>query len=146
MLGLGVVHATFDINSGELRVTDPPTASSVAVSVAAGSFSSGNAKRDKDVRSAGLLDVATYPDITFASDGLREDADRWVLSGTVTAHGNSVPVEVVIDRVTREGEGLRMHARAEHLDRQAFGIAKSKGMVGRYLDLDLDVLAVPAGL
>jgi hypothetical protein len=39
---------------------------------------------------------------------------------------------------------MRVHARADHLDRHAFGVVKSKGMVGRYLDLDLDVFALPA--
>lgn len=50
-----------------------------------------------------------------------------------------------VDRVTPEAGGMRMHARAEHLDRYAFGITKTTGgMVGRYVDLDLQVLAVPA--
>jgi polyisoprenoid-binding protein YceI len=144
MFGLGVVHATFTIRSGELRITDPPTGSTVTVSIDADSFTSDNPKRDRDVRSAGLLDTATYPDITFTGDTPREGNGGWVLPGTVTAHGQSVPVELTIDRATREGAGLRIHARAEHLDRYAFGIVKSKGMVGRYLDLDLDVFALPA--
>jgi len=146
MFGMGVVHATFIIRSGELRVADPITASTVTVTVDAGSFESHNRKRDNDVRGASLLDVAAYPDITFVSDGLRTDGDsgRWLMSGTVTAHGNSVPVEVVIREATPDGEGVHLRARAEHLDRYAFGVTKSKGMVGRHLDLDLDVLAVPA--
>jgi polyisoprenoid-binding protein YceI len=90
---------------------------------------------------ASLLDCATYPEISFASRGLGKDGDHWVLSGTVTAHGRAVPVDVVIDRMVPEANGMRVHARADHLDRHAFGITGSKGMVGRYLDLDFDVLA-----
>jgi polyisoprenoid-binding protein YceI len=98
------------------------------------------------VTGASLLDVATHPDITFVSQGLRADGDsgRWLMTGRVTAHATSVPVEVVIDRAAPEPGGVRLHGRAEHLDRYAFGVTKSKGMVGRYLDLDLDVFAVPA--
>jgi hypothetical protein len=59
----------------------------------------------------------------------------------VTAHGAAAPVDVAIDRVTPNGNGVRVHARADHLDRHAFGITGSKGMAGRYLDLDVDVLA-----
>lgn len=62
----------------------------------------------------------------------------------MTAHGNTAPVDLLVDRVTREAGGWHVHARAEHLDRYAFGVTKGRGMVGRYLDLDLDVLAVPA--
>jgi polyisoprenoid-binding protein YceI len=141
MFGLGTVHATFAVTSGEVLVRDPVTDSTVIVNVDPATFSSGNAKRDRDVVSASLLDCATHPDISFASRGLREDGDRWVLSGTVTAHGTAVPVDVVIDRMVPEGNGMRVHARADHLDRHAFAITGSKGMVGRYLDLDFDMLA-----
>ena len=144
MFGLGVVHAVFSIVSGKLIVTDPPAGSRVEVLLDASSFTSNNAKRDKDVRSAPLLDVATYPDITFESDDLREEGNQWKLSGTVTAHGSAVPVEITINQLTVEGGGLRVHARAAHLDRHRFGITGSKGFVGRYLDLNLDAYAVPA--
>jgi polyisoprenoid-binding protein YceI len=141
MFGMGAVHATFAITSGEVQVLDPVAGSTVVVRVDPASFSSGNARRDRDVVAASLLDCATYPEISFVSAGLREDAGHWVLSGTVTAHGTTVPVDVVIDRMTPEAEGMRVHARAAHLDRRAFGITGSPGIVGRYLDLDFDVLA-----
>ena len=144
MFGLGVVRATFMIRAGELHVADAFTGSSVAVSVDASSFRSNSAKRDNDVRSASLLDVATHPDITFRSESFRRDGDTWRVPGIVTAHGEAVPVEVVVDQVTPETGGVRVHGRADHLDRYAFGVTNGKGMVGRYLDLDLDVFAVPA--
>jgi polyisoprenoid-binding protein YceI len=141
MFGLGTVHAEFTVNSGELQVSDPPSASTVTVSVNAASFTSGNAKRDKDVAAAGLLDVANYPDITFASTGMHEESDHWLLSGSMTAHGTAAPVDITIDRVTPEADGIRVHGQVLHLDRHAFGVTKGKGMVGRYLDLDLDMFA-----
>lgn len=142
LLGLGVVQATFRIKSGEIQMADPTISSMVTVSIDASSFSSGNARRDKDIRSAPMLNTADYPDITFASDNLRWDRDRWVLSGAVTAHGVAVPTKVRFARVAQEPPGIRVLAHAKHLDRYAFGIAGSKGWVGRYLDLTLDVYAV----
>ena len=144
MFGMGTVHATFTIRGGELCIREPLTSSSATVTVDAASFSSGNAKRDKDVRSAGLLDVANYPDITFGSDRLQQTGDALLVPGTVTAHGHTVDVNVRIDRITPEGQGIRLHCRAEHLDRTAFGITGSRGMVGRYLDLELDAFATTA--
>ena len=143
LFGLGVVHATFRA-SGELRVADPLPSSSATVAVDPASFSSSSPKRDADVRSSRLLDVKRYPEIRFVSDGLRQDGDRWLLPGRVTAHGTTVPVEVVIDRVTLDGQDVRAHGRAEHLDRRAFGVTGGRGFVGRYLDLVLDVVATPA--
>ncbi len=75
---------------------------------------------------------------------MQEAGDGWLVTGTVTAHGHTVPVQVRIDRVTDEGTGIRVHGRAEHLDRTAFGITGSKGMVGRFLDLELDAFAIAA--
>jgi polyisoprenoid-binding protein YceI len=144
LFGIGTVHATFAIEHGELRIREPLATSSATVTVDAASFSSANTKRDKDVRSAGLLDVAEYPAITFESDSLRQSGDALLATGTVTAHGHTVGVDVGIDRITREGTGIRLHGRAEHLDRTAFGITGSRGMVGRYLDLELDALATTA--
>jgi polyisoprenoid-binding protein YceI len=140
MFGLGTVHATFAVTAGEVQVRDPIADSTVIVSIDPATFSSGNAKRDRDVVAASLLDCATHPEISFVSRGLREDAGQWVLSGTVTAHGTAVLVDVVIDRMTPERNGMRVHARADRLDRQAFGITGSRGFVGRYLDLDFNVL------
>jgi len=142
MFGLGTVQATLMIQAGELQIGDPLSTSSATVTVDAASFSSKNAKRDKDVRSPGLLDVETYPHITFASDTLHEMPDGWLVTGQVTAHGHTIPVDVRVDRVTHEGAGLRVHGRAEHLDRTAFGITGSRGMVGRHLNLELDALAI----
>jgi polyisoprenoid-binding protein YceI len=94
------------------------------------------------VRSKGLLDVATYPDVTFASDQVRESGGGWLVSGTVTAQGRAVPVEVQVDAMTEEGDGIRVHGRASHLDRTAFVVTGSRGMVGRYLDLDVEAFAL----
>ena len=118
------------------------TTSSATVTVDAGSFASGSARRDGDVRSKGLLDVATYPDVTFASDQVRESGAGWLVSGTVTAHGRAVPVEVQVDAIGEEGDGVRLHGRASHVDRTALGVTGSRGMVGRYLDLDVEAFAL----
>jgi len=92
MFGLGAVRATFTIASGELLVADPVAASTVVVSVDAGSFRSDKSRRDDQVRSASLLDAATYPNITFTSDGLREQGAGWLLDGALTAHGSAADV------------------------------------------------------
>ena len=141
MFGMGTVQAVFTVQEGELHLGEPMTTSSATVTIAAASFASDNAKRDKDVRSAGLLDVDTYPHITFASERLQETPDGWLVTGDLTAHGQSVPVDVRIDRLTDEGNGIRVRGHVEHLDRTAFGITGSRGMVGRYFNLELDVFA-----
>jgi polyisoprenoid-binding protein YceI len=140
---MGTVHAQLAITGGELRITRPVRDSHVEATVDAASFDSGNARRDRDVVSSRLLDVAQYPTITFSSTTVREDGDRLVVEGLITAHGTAVPTEVRVSALRADDEGVHVRARAEHLDRYAFGITAGRGMVGRYLDIELDVLAVP---
>ena len=141
MFGLGTVHATFSVREGDLRIGGDVETLSTTVVVEAASFSSGNARRDRDVRAAGLLDVERYPDITFTSDRVAVRGEGWLVAGSVTAHGQSVPAVVRVDRLTVDGSDIRAHGWVHDLDRTAFGITGSRGLVGRHLDLELDVVA-----
>jgi polyisoprenoid-binding protein YceI len=140
MFGLGTVHATFSVKEGVFSIGDAAGPPSTRVTVDAASFCSDSARRDRDVRAAGLLDVERYPDITFVSEQVQQRAgDDWLVTGTVTAHGRSVPVVVEVDRVASHGTELLVHGWARNLDRTAFGITGSRGFVGRYLDLEVEV-------
>jgi polyisoprenoid-binding protein YceI len=96
------------------------------------------------VKSKGLLDVATYPTISFTSVEVRDQGGNWVVSGVVTAHGTTAPVEVIIDGIDSDDDGLVIRGRVEHIDRLILGVTGSRGMVGRYLNLEVDAVAVPA--
>ena len=85
VFGLGPVKGVFALRSGSLDVAEPLNASRVSVSVDAASFATGNPKRDSQVRSADFLDVQDHPEIIFASTGLSETAEGWVLRGEITA-------------------------------------------------------------
>ncbi|MFC7726977.1 YceI family protein [Nocardioides sp. GCM10028917] len=141
MLGLGTVHATFSVREGELRIGDDGQTLSTKVTVDAASFLSGSSKRDRDVRSRGLLDVEQYPDITFASESIRRTPEGWLVPGTVTAHGHAVRIDVRVDRLTTDASELHVHGWARGLDRTAFGITGSRGLVGRHLDLEIEAVA-----
>jgi len=143
MFGTGTVHATFAVREGEVVLDDTHTLSDATVVVDAASFASNSAKRDKDVRSAGLLDVERYPDIVFTAGSMEKRDQGWLVPGAVSAHGQTVPIDLHIDQLTAEGTGIRLHGSASHLDRTAFGITGSRGMVGRFLDLEFDAFATP---
>ncbi len=92
-------------------MADPVEGSSVVVKVDSDSFHSDQPRRDKHVASAALLDVSSYPDITFSSSSVRRTADGWVVDGSVTAHDATVATELTVDRITAEDNGTRVHAR-----------------------------------
>lgn len=141
MFGLGTAKAQLQLREGEIRIADPVTDSTSYAVISAASFASDKKRRDTHVTSAALLDVENFPDITFRSGALRPAGEQWVLSGTLTAHGTDQPAEVTIDAASSDPDGVRLHACAR-VDRYAFGVTKVKGMAGRHIDLEFDVLAV----
>jgi polyisoprenoid-binding protein YceI len=142
MFGLLTVHGTFRLRSGQVLIAADPAASTVQASIEAGSFASGNKTRDADVISAALLDAKAYPEITFTGQGARRDGDGWVVPGSVTAHGTTVPAEVRLGDVRLEAGGVRFQVTAR-LDRTSFGVTKKKGMVGRTVDVVIEAVAQP---
>jgi polyisoprenoid-binding protein YceI len=91
------------------------------------------------------LDVASFPLIEFISTGVREDERGVVVVGTVAMHGVVAPVQLFISSwEAQNSDRIQVLARADHLDRYWFGITGAKGWVGRYFDLDFDVVVVRA--
>ncbi len=130
MFGLMNVKGTLRLLDGEIDIGADPTTSSVRARIDAASYESGNKKRDSDVTSSGLLDVDTYPEISFTATGAQPDGRRWLVPGVVTAHGTNRDVQVVLDEARFEEDGARFRGTA-HLDRTAFGVTGKRGMVGR---------------
>ncbi len=140
MFGLGTVHATVDVVEGELVVAEPVSVSTVRATVDTRSFSSGSRLRDKHVAGQSLLDSATYPEASFTSRAVRQDGGQWLVDGEMRAHGTAHDATLRIDRAESTGDEVRMHA-ATRLDRTDLGITKKKGMVGRTVDVEFDLVA-----
>jgi polyisoprenoid-binding protein YceI len=140
VFGLGAVVGTFTLRHGQLRVADPVQTSTVSAVFAADSFTSGNSRRDLDVRSAKLLDTATYPDLMFISDKLLEAGGSWCVQGTLCAHGINQPVGLRISAAQHKGDEVVLDA-VTRIDRYAFGITAARGMAGRNLDVHLAIVA-----
>jgi polyisoprenoid-binding protein YceI len=132
------VRGSFAIRGGTIEVSEPLGESRLHVEVEAASFDSGNAQRDKDIRSAKFLDTDRHPLITFVSDGV----DTTAISGTLTACGVERPVSlsIVHSQVLAETFTVRATTR---VDRTEFGVTAAGLMAGRHLDLTLEVTCVP---
>jgi len=139
MFGLTTVHGRFRLEAGQVSIAGDPAASRVHASIAAGSFASGLGVRDGHVVSADLLDARAYPAITFAGQGARRDGDGWVVPGSVTAHGTTVPAEIRLGGVRVESGEPRFSATVR-LDRTSFGVTKKKGMVGRAVHVIIEAV------
>jgi polyisoprenoid-binding protein YceI len=81
--GLVKVNGVFREVGGTGTVS-PDGQVSGTITVAAASVDTGNARRDKHLRSADFFDTASHPDITFAVDGIRPSGHGATVSGALT--------------------------------------------------------------
>ena len=93
------VRGRFRDVGGQIVIGDALASCSVTASIATASVDTGRRMRDDDLRSAGFLDSANYPSMTFASTGITAEDTRFTLAGDLTIRG-------VTHRVVLEGELL----------------------------------------
>ncbi|GAA4093162.1 YceI family protein [Actinomadura miaoliensis] len=98
------VRGSFAEFSGEILVREDPLASTAAAEIALASVDTRNAERDAHVRSADILDVATYPSMTFVSThaeralvGRRARRPRYHVDGDLTIRGVTRPVRLLTE-------------------------------------------------
>jgi polyisoprenoid-binding protein YceI len=140
-LGLIKVAGTFAVHDGTVTVAADPRRSGVTATVDMASVQTGNRRRDNDLRSKRFLDTGRYPEMSFAGTGLAPDPDgSWRLTGTLAVHGVTTPVTLTVLASASTMDGMRCRATAR-VDRYACGVTAGKGLIGRYVDVELDITA-----
>lgn len=143
LLGLGGVTGTFAVRSGEIRVGEPVSGSTFALTIDAASFHTGNPRRDQHVRSADSLDVARHPVIEFRGSYARPLDGAWSAEGTLTVRGVRAPLTVSATTMRRTPDGYTLIATAR-VDRYAWGVPRFKGLAARQVRLTIAVSAARA--
>jgi polyisoprenoid-binding protein YceI len=126
--------------------------SSVDFKVDTPSIETDNERRDKDLRSPMFLDVAKYPEMSFASQWVKKSKGSYVLVGTLTLHGvtHEVRVPFIYNGKVKDNMGkVRIGFSATFtINRQDWGINYNKvldngGLVaGNEVTVQLDIVAV----
>ncbi len=113
---------------------DDPSRSSVEFRVKAASIDTDNDDRDAHLRSADFFDAARYPELTFASTGVRAlEATRFEVTGDLSIHGvvRRVTLPVTLLGLVRTPQGERIgFETAFTLDRKDYGITWNRVLEG----------------
>jgi len=129
-----VRHMMVENVTGEFsRVTgsidlDPkdPSRSRIEAAIDARTVNTKDEERDRHLRSEDFFDVVRFPEIRFSATKIRRLAeDRFAVSGNLTIHGVTLPVELDVRTApeAREGAGRRSAATATTvLHRKDYGI------------------------
>jgi polyisoprenoid-binding protein YceI len=138
MWGLLRVKGRFTSMRGDARVEADGTVHGNLV-IDASSLATGNAKRDRHLRSEDFFDVARHSSIAFDLERVRPSSDGLQLGGMLSILGTSQPVELDVEIVDRDATGLTI--RTQHtLDRSRWGIDfKKNGMTKMATGLELSL-------
>jgi polyisoprenoid-binding protein YceI len=139
--GLTTVRGTFTVRDGTVEVAANPEDSSTTAALDATSFTTDKPKRDATVVSKRFLDATNHPTITFSTTRLAQENGSWVLHGQLTVRGQASPVALTLTSCAATVDGCRFIA-TTRIDRHATPVRAARGLIGRHLDVELDVYAV----
>ena len=137
--GVKRVRGTVPLVSGSVVAGDGGEVLSLRGVADAAGVDTGNARRDKDLRGASLLGVDTTPTWTYASTDVRRDGGGWVVSGRLTARRECV-VGLRVERVETLEDGGRRVVATGSLDRRDAGVKAPRVLVGREVDVTVEVV------
>jgi polyisoprenoid-binding protein YceI len=144
------VHGRFGNIQGNVLIDDTDaTKSSVQVTIDTTTLDTGVSQRDTDVKSANYFDVAKFPTATFASTNVVKKGTHLTVTGNLTLHGVTRPVQLDVDGPSAPVPGMdhKPHSgfsATTTINRKDFGIGPSVGaaMVGDEIKLTIELEVV----
>jgi polyisoprenoid-binding protein YceI len=147
-LGFSWLTGRFDTFSGAFRYDEKnPSASAISVTIDTTSVNSNHAERDKHLRGADFLDVASFPQATFVSKSVTADGNgKAVIEGDFTLRGITKPVAITASYI---GGGADPWGGFRHgftgkteLVLSEFGIVRELGPAAKTVELEFHVEGV----
>ena len=137
------VRGTIPVNAARIEVGGSGRPLTVDAVLDATGLESGNARRDKDLRSKRFLKADTNPVMRFTAATVRESATGWTVEGTLSAAGARCEVTLdveVVDGAASDPDGARRVRAEGQVDLRALGIKVPSVMVRRRVRLEIDAL------
>ncbi len=127
--GLTTVHGRFDRFGGSYE--PGPNGPKIELTVDADSLDTGNATRDKHLRSTGFFHAAAHPQVRFTSTRVRHAGDGVLrVEGDLEAAGKIVPLE--FDATVRQVDGALEVEATTTVDQRDLGMGSGRlGMIRR---------------
>ena len=127
------VTGAVPIIEGVVDVADGGLPTSITGSLDLGAINTGNARRDRDLRKPGFLDLDRHPTMTFAAGSVTASQVGWSVAGRLTARGVTVSLAGDVE-VSEQDRSAALTART-CLDRRVLGIRAPRIMIGRSIDI-----------
>jgi polyisoprenoid-binding protein YceI len=142
--GLFTIRGTMRLTEGEFMVADHVEGSTLRAVLAADSFKTPMAKRDEHVKSASLLDVATFPTIVFESTEVLPSPAGMAVEGKLTVHGRTKKATLQISDLNEESGTARVRATVQ-VDRRQFGVTKMRAAASAIVKVEIEAVGTRQG-
>jgi polyisoprenoid-binding protein YceI len=91
------VKGKFKKFDGVITIAEDPLQSHAEVTIDASSIDTGDENRDNHLRSADFFETDKHSQITFTSTGVRPKGSDYLVTGDLTVHGVTRPVELEVE-------------------------------------------------
>ncbi len=135
------VRGTVPVDAGRVEIGGSGRPLSVDVVLDATRIDTGNARRDKDLRSPRFLGTDAHPVIRFSTQKVSASPDGWTVDGILSAAGGQCPVTLDVRLAAGSPEDGECRVTATGtVDRADLGIAVPAILVRRRVRLEIDAL------
>ncbi|APE36250.1 hypothetical protein BOX37_22590 [Nocardia mangyaensis] len=135
----GAVHGNVPVRAGLLALGPDGQPITVSGVVDLAAISTGNPRRDRDLRKPRFLDLDRHPRMTFTAEDITTTDGQWRVAGVASARGRTVPLIFTVDGfdITDTTVALTAHA---VLDRKQLGLRAPNVLIGRWVDITVRVV------
>ncbi|MEV6215390.1 YceI family protein [Nocardia sp. NPDC051833] len=140
--GRRTVHGTMPVLAGRLTVGPAGQPETVSGVVDLAAVDTGNARRDRDLRKPGLLDLDRHPRMNFVADDITGTDGEWRVAGVATVRGRDIPLVFTVTRFDLTADTVAVSAEAV-LDRRAIGVKAPEFLIGRWVTIEVHVVLRP---
>ena len=123
-LALSKVHGQIPLATGTATIADNGLPSAINASFDLTAFGTGNGNRDADLRDH-YFEVAKYPTITFVEKSVKGSPKAFTLTGDLTIHGVTKPVNIATTldaTAVVKGKKHYAYSGTTTIDRRDFGM------------------------
>lgn len=144
------VHGRFGGVKGNITFNESDaTKSTVSVTIDTNSVDTGSSPRDTDLKSPNFFDVEKFPTATFTSTSVAKSGDRLKVSGNLTLHGVTRPVELDVEGPSAPVPGMDHkphsgYSASTTINRKDFGVGPNypATVVGDEIKLTIELEVV----
>jgi len=135
--GVNTVSGVVPIRNATVVVAEGQEVASLRATLNLAGIDTANSKRDNDLRGQRLLHTEKFPDLAFDATETQRRGEGWRVTGTLSAHGASIPVTLDAELITVATNGELTIRATTRFDRRDLGIRAPRLLIGREVLVDI---------